>query len=85
MLTYKYSIDEVYDRPLVPERTKEGKRSLLTTFILLPFLLVIGGVLLLYSPIKAIQILIEKFSDEGSLSDYQSEQSIPESTQEQEY
>lgn len=76
MLTYKYSIDEVYDKPLVPEKTSEGKRSLLTTFILLPFLLVIGGVLLLYSPIKAIQILIEKFSVEGSPSLRTKEESI---------
>lgn len=63
MLTYKYSIDEVFDKPLIPEKTREGKRSLLTTFILLPFLVVIGIVLLLFSPIKGIQLLIEKFSE----------------------
>ncbi len=63
MLTYKYSIDEVYDRPLVPEKIKEGKRSLLSTLFLLPVLVVIGVVLLLYSPIKMVQLIIEKVFD----------------------
>jgi hypothetical protein len=63
MLTYKYSIDEVYDRPLVPEKVKEGKRSLLSTLFLLPVLAVIGVVLLLFSPIKMVQLIVEKVFD----------------------
>lgn len=63
MLTYKYSLDEVYDRPLVPERTKEGKRSMLSTLFLLPVLMVIGVILLLFSPIKMVQLIIEKVFD----------------------
>jgi uncharacterized BrkB/YihY/UPF0761 family membrane protein len=63
MLTYKYSLDEVYDRPLVPERTKEGKRSMLSTLFLLPVLMVIGIILLLFSPIKMVQLIIEKVFD----------------------
>ncbi|GAB1349995.1 hypothetical protein MASR1M107_22100 [Ignavibacteriales bacterium] len=62
MLTYKYSIDEVYEKPLIPERVKTGKRSWLTTVVLLPVLVTIGLVLLLYSPIKVVQLTIEKFS-----------------------
>ncbi|MBK8661703.1 MAG: hypothetical protein IPN18_07790 [Ignavibacteriales bacterium] len=85
MLTYKYSIDEVYDRPLVPEKDKRREEEFVNHIHTASISTGYWGVLLLYSPIKAIQILIEKFSDEGSLSDYQSERSIPESTQEQEY
>jgi len=63
MLTYKYSLDEVYDRPLVPEKAKEGKRSLFSTLFLLPVLMVIGIILLLFSPIKMVQLIIEKVFD----------------------
>lgn len=62
MLTYKYSIDEVYDRPLVPVKAKAGRRSWLATVVLIPVLVTIGLVLLLYSPIKVVQLTLEKFS-----------------------
>lgn len=64
MLTYKYSIDEVYDRPLVPAKAKAGRRSWLATVVLIPVLVTIGFVLLLYSPIKVVQLTIEKFSQQ---------------------
>jgi hypothetical protein len=60
MLTYKYIVDEVNDRPLIPVRQKEGKRSLLAVFSLLPILLMISTALILFSPIKIVQLIIEK-------------------------
>ncbi len=60
MLTYKYSIEKVFDRPLVPAKVKAGKRSWLATVVLLPVLVTIGIILLLYSPIKVVQLIIEK-------------------------
>lgn len=62
MLSYKYSFDETYDRPLLPERKTERKRSWKATLVILPILVVIGTVLLVFSPVKMVQLLFEKFS-----------------------
>lgn len=63
MLSYKYSFDEIYDRPLIPERKSEGKRSWKATLVILPILIVIGAALVVFSPVKGVQLLVEKFSE----------------------
>ncbi len=63
MITYKYSIDDIYDRPLISERPKEGKRGWLATVAFLPLLGIIAVVLLIYGPVKAVQLLVERFSE----------------------
>lgn len=64
MLAYKYSFDDVMEKPLISAPMPGGgKRGLLTTVVILPILLAIGIVLLLYSPVKMIQLAVEKFQD----------------------
>ncbi len=64
MLAYKYTFDDVMEKPLftVPLQGS-GKRSFLTTLIILPILMMIGVVLIVYSPVKMTQLLIEKIQD----------------------
>ncbi len=64
MLAYKYSFDDVMERPLLTVPLQGGgKRSVLATFIILPILIVIGIVLLVFSPVKMVQLILEKLED----------------------
>lgn len=60
MLTYKYPVVEPGELSLITVQKKEKKRSLFISMALIPLILLIGTVLVLYSPIKLVQLMVER-------------------------
>lgn len=60
MLTYKYPVVEPGEVSLRSVQKKDKKMSLSISILLIPLILLIGVVVVLYSPIKLVQLVVER-------------------------
>lgn len=63
MISYKYSFEDICDRPLLTVSKGHAKQGWITTLFFLPVLMLIATVLVMFWPIKMVQLLAEKLSD----------------------
>jgi hypothetical protein len=60
MLSYKYPIFEPGEASLISVQNKEKKMSLSFSIVLISLILLIGVVVVLFSPLKLIQLIVER-------------------------